>query len=69
MLIMFKKHKLTIIGLIIGTIAGFLYYHFIGCVSGKCFITSNQTITIFYGALLGTLFLNLFKKQENKSDN
>jgi len=46
-----------------------LYHHFIGCANGKCFITSNQTITIIYGALTGALFLNLFKKQEKKSAN
>ncbi|MFN8135538.1 MAG: hypothetical protein U0Z17_10045 [Bacteroidales bacterium] len=28
-------------GLIIGAIGGYLYYHFVGCASGSCGITSN----------------------------
>lgn len=30
-----------IIGVIIGGVAGFLYYHFIGCANGACALKSN----------------------------
>jgi hypothetical protein len=66
---MIKKHILTVTGLFLGTLAGYLYYHYTGCTNGSCIITSNQTITILYGALMGVLFLNLFKKQEKKSSD
>ena len=36
-----KKNLLKIIGVLIGGIGGFVYYHFIGCASGTCPITSN----------------------------
>ena len=36
-----KKNLLKIIGVLIGGIGGFAYYHFIGCTSGTCPITSN----------------------------
>jgi hypothetical protein len=54
------KHKLSIIGVIIGAIGGYLYYHFIGCSSGSCAITSRPINSTLYGALMGGLFLNLF---------
>lgn len=62
----FKKYKLTIIGVIAGAIGGYLYYHFVGCNSGTCAITSRPVNSTLYGALMGGLFLNIFKKEKNK---
>ncbi len=61
-----KKHILTIIGIILGAIGGYAYYHFVGCASGTCAITSNPLNSTLYGALMGGLFLNIFQK-ENKT--
>ena len=61
----FKKYQLTIIGVILGAISGYLYYHFVGCNSGTCAITSKPLNSTLYGALMGALLLNIFKK-ENK---
>ena len=60
-----KKHNLKIIGIIVGGIAGFAYYHFVGCASGTCPITSNPYMTTGYGALLGYLLFDMFKTKEN----
>jgi len=62
----FKKHILKIIGIPVGSIAGYLYYHFVGCASGTCPITSNPYITVVYGAILGYLLFDMFRKKENK---
>ncbi|MCC7401961.1 MAG: hypothetical protein IT214_10810 [Chitinophagaceae bacterium] len=62
------KHKLWVIGIAAGAIGGYLYYYFIGCVSGTCPITSRPLNSTLYGALMGGLFFNLFKK-ENKTSN
>ena len=35
------KNKLSIIGIIFGAIAGFMYWKFVGCASGTCMITSK----------------------------
>lgn len=62
-----KKYLLQISGIIVGMIAGYLYYHYIGCKSGTCPITSNPYISIVYGAVLGYLVFDLFKpKKQNK---
>lgn len=63
-----NKHLLKIIGATLGAIGGFMYYYFIGCSSGTCPITSNPYISIVYGAIMGYLLLDLFKKKENKVD-
>ena len=60
-----KMNLLKTIGIFVGGVAGFLYYHFVGCASGTCPITSNLYITVLYGALLGYLFLDMFKKKEH----
>lgn len=61
-----SKYKLTIIGVMVGAIGGYLYYHFVGCNSGTCAITSKPLNSTLYGALMGGLFLNIFKKENKK---
>ena len=56
------KNKLTIIGVAIGAIGGYQYYHFVGCSSGTCAITSKPLNSTLYGALMGGLFFNILKK-------
>ncbi|WP_041620330.1 DUF6132 family protein [Paludibacter propionicigenes] len=62
-----KKHLLKIIGLLAGGAGGFLYYHFVGCASGTCPITSNPYISVIYGALMGYLLFDMFRKKEPKT--
>lgn len=57
-------HKLKIIGALVGAIAGYLYYYYVGCASGTCPITSSPYISIVYGVFLGVLFFDLFKKKD-----
>ncbi|MCB9250878.1 MAG: hypothetical protein H6605_00285 [Flavobacteriales bacterium] len=60
------KHKLTILGILAGAIAGYLYYHFVGCESGACAITSKPLNSTLYGALMGGLFFSAFKNTNKK---
>lgn len=64
MLISFvKKYQLNLIGIGLGTIGGWLYWHFIGCSSGTCAITSKPLNSSLYGAVMGYLFAGIFKKE------
>ncbi|MFZ4413390.1 MAG: DUF6132 family protein [Bacteroidales bacterium] len=47
-----------VIAIIIGGVAGFLYYHFEGCTSGSCGIASNPFSSVLFGCSLGYFFVN-----------
>jgi len=62
-----SKYQLyTIGGAIVGAVGGFLYWKFVGCVSGSCAITSNWMISTLYGTFMGGLAVNLFQPQSQK---
>lgn len=42
-------------GLVIGAVAGYLYWHFVGCTSGTCAITSKAPNSTLYGLVMGGL--------------
>jgi hypothetical protein len=63
-----KKNYLKIIGALLGGIGGYMYYHFVGCASGTCPITSNPYISVIYGGFMGYLLLDMFKKKENETN-
>ena len=63
----FNKYNFHILGIIIGSIAGYAYYYFIGCASGTCAITSKPLNSTLYGAVMGALNADLFKKEKEKS--
>lgn len=60
------KNKLTLAGVLLGAVGGYLYYAFVGCASGTCAITSSPTISTLYGALMGGLLFNMFEKETQK---
>lgn len=59
------KHRLKIAGVTVGVLGGYLYYHYVGCVSGTCPITSNPYRMMIYGAVMGYLLFDMFSP--NKS--
>ena len=46
------------LGVVLGGIAGFLYYHYVGCSTGTCAITSSPYGSTIMGSLLGVFVLN-----------
>lgn len=60
------SHKKNFILAILGAIAGYLYWYYVGCESGSCAITSVWYRTAIYGALMGWLLSDVsFKKEIN----
>ncbi|HRD57339.1 MAG TPA: DUF6132 family protein [Ferruginibacter sp.] len=62
-----KKNLLTIIGVLLGALAGFVYWKLVGCNSGTCAITSSPVNSTIYGALMGGLLFSIFKKDKKKA--
>ena len=63
------QNKLVIAGVVIGAIAGFLYWKQIGCNTGTCLITSKWQNSTTYGALMGGLLFSIFQKpMKNKKE-
>jgi Family of unknown function (DUF6132) len=62
--IVFKWTK-RILPIALGALGGFLYYNYVGCVTGTCAITSNPWLSTGYGALIGVVFTS-WKPNEKK---
>ncbi len=56
-----------VLPVVAGALLGFAYYHYIGCNSGSCAITSNPYIYTVYGGLIG--FLLSFPSKKKKKEN
>ncbi len=71
---MLVKFKYPLIGIIIGAVAGYAYYYFVGCASGTCPITSKPLNSTMYGAIMGALIFtgfqtnNLDKQTDKKNE-
>ena len=69
-----RKHLIEIIFSVAGATGGFLYWKFIGCLSGTCIIKSVWYLSTIYGVIFGWLIGSLGKdlvlslKKEKKYD-
>ena len=70
-----KKNKLLIIFTILGMLGGFLYWKFVGCLSGSCPIKSVWYWSTLYGGLIGFLLGSLvndlivkYRKKKNSEE-
>ncbi len=64
------KNKLSlkaVLFIILGGMAGFAYYYFIGCTGNACPITGNPYISTGYGMAAG-LLIGWESKKEKKND-
>lgn len=64
-----RKNLLTIIGIPLGAIAGFLYWEFVGCNTGTCAITSNPLNSTLYGSVMGGLVFSMFKNNKKEKND
>lgn len=69
-----KKHIIEIVFSVTGAIGGFLYWKFVGCLSGTCVIKSVWYLSTLYGAIFAWVIASLGKdlvlsfKKEKKYD-
>jgi len=45
----------TLISVALGAVAGYAWYHYVGCESGTCVITARWWTSTSYGAVMGYL--------------
>lgn len=57
---------LSLAGLALGAIGGYIYYVQVGCVSGTCAITSNPWMSTAWGGAFGYLIFDMFKGKQKK---
>ncbi len=65
-----NKKKLYIIagGIILGMAAGYAYWHFIGCTSGTCPLTSNWHSSMLIGGIFGYLLSDSIKIKDVQAE-
>lgn len=64
-----KKYRLLLFGILIGGIAGYLYWYFVGCLDGTCPLSMSPFVNIIRGSLLGGLVLSFINGIRNKETN
>ncbi|MBD8389122.1 DUF6132 family protein [Dysgonomonas sp. BGC7] len=63
-----KYNLAYIFGGIIGAVAGYLYWRYIGCTTGTCPITTSPVNSTIYGFIIGILFGGLFKRKNQAKE-
>ncbi len=61
------KHKLLLLGVVLGSLAGYAYHYYVGCKTGTCAITSSPFNSTVYGAVMGALLLSSFQKEDSNN--
>ncbi len=62
-----KTYLLSIVGVIVGAVAGYAYWKLVGCSSGSCAITSKPLNSTLYGAVMGGLLFSIFQNNNKKT--
>lgn len=60
------QNKLYFIGAMLGAAGGYLYWKYVGCLTGTCAITSNPGTSTLYFAAFGALLFGLFTRKKTK---
>lgn len=55
-----KAILITVLGILVGGLLGYAYYHYVGCANGTCALTSQPLNSTLYGGLMGGLLFNIF---------
>ncbi len=61
-----KRIVFIAVGAVVGALAGYAYYYFVGCANGTCAITSNPVNSTLYGVFMGGLLADTAKDLATK---
>jgi hypothetical protein len=70
-----NKYKFQLIGFVIGAVGGYLYWYFVGCLSGTCPLKQLWYYNTIFGAAIGLLVGDTIKsyilkrKKNEKNEN
>ncbi|QEC67460.1 hypothetical protein FRZ67_09190 [Panacibacter ginsenosidivorans] len=64
-----NRNRLYLAGALVGALAGFLYWKFVGCASGTCLISNKPLNSTVYFAVMGSLFFGMFKKEKQQKQS
>lgn len=62
----FRINSLTIADIAIGSVGGLLYWKYVGCTNGTCYLQSNPFRMTLYGAYMGGILFNIFQPKTNQ---
>lgn len=60
-----KKATVVLIGVLLGLVAGFAYWKFVGCQSGTCPLTAKWQTSTLFGGIFGYLIADSIKLKDN----
>lgn len=73
---LWKKHRVSLLGFAIGVLGGYLYWYYVGCLSGTCPLKKLWYYDGLLGGFFGLLIVDLIrsvmvkrKKQKEKYEN
>lgn len=63
-----KEYWMMIAGMLIGAMASYLYWRFVGCTTGTCPITSSPLNMTLWGGIMGGLLGNMLQPHTLNKD-
>lgn len=64
-----RRWWMPILFTLVGGMGGWLYYRFVGCVTGTCPIAANPYLMPAYGALIGLLLGSAFAPSKGQNSD
>ena len=62
------KNKLYCMGALVGAFSGFMYWKYVGCLTGTCAITSSPINSTLYFAFFGEIVFSIFQKKTKETE-
>ena len=64
----FRRYIIPVLFTLVGAIGGYLYWKYVGCMTGTCPIKSDPWRMTLWGTVMGLLIGLLFQPQRKKDE-